>query len=96
MNNKEFITAIANKMEMKSKETQKVVEDFSTVIADTMEEGDSLNIQGFGSFEIKKKMERIVVNPGTKQRMLVPPKLVIAFKASNVLKSKSKQTISEK
>ena len=96
MNNKEFVKAIADKMEAKSKDVQKLIEDFSTVIADTMEEGDTLNIQGFGSFEIKKKLERVVVNPGTKQRMLVPPKLAIAFKASNVLKSKSKQTASEK
>lgn len=95
MNNKEFITAIADKMEMKSKDVQKLIQDFSIIVADTMEEGDSLNIQGFGSFEIKKKMERVVVNPGTKQRMLVPPKLALAFKASNVLKGKSKQTTSE-
>ena len=33
-------------------------------------------------------MERIVVNPNTKQRMLVPPKLVMSFKPSNLLKDK--------
>ena len=91
MNNKEFISALAEKLEMKPKEVQKLVEDFSTVMADNMEEGDSMNIQGFGSFEIKKKLERVVVNPNTKQRMLIPPKLAITFKASNVLKGKTKQ-----
>jgi DNA-binding protein HU-beta/integration host factor subunit alpha len=34
----------------------------------------------FGTFEVKKKMERVMVNPSTGQRMLVPPKLVLNFK----------------
>ncbi|MGN1244462.1 MAG: HU family DNA-binding protein, partial [Alloprevotella sp.] len=50
----------------------------------------TLAIQGFGSFEVKKKMERIVVNPATKQRKLIPPKLVMGFKPSAVLKEKLK------
>jgi DNA-binding protein HU-beta/integration host factor subunit alpha len=29
---------------------------------------------------VKKKMERVMVNPSTGQRMLVPPKLVLNFK----------------
>ena len=42
------------------------------------------------AFEIKKKLERISVNPVTKQRLLVPPKLVLTFRPSNVLKDKFK------
>lgn len=37
-------------------------------------------------FDVKKKMERIMVNPATQQRMLVPPKLVLGFKAVPKLK----------
>ena len=47
-------------------------------------------IQGFGSFEVKKKAERISINPSTKQRMLVPPKLVLTYRPSNTLKDKFK------
>lgn len=35
-------------------------------------------------------MERVVVNPANKQRKLIPPKLVLAFKPSAVLKEKMK------
>ena len=38
----------------------------------------------------KKKAERISVNPTTKQRMLVPPKLVLTYKPSTLLKDKFK------
>ena len=53
-------------------------------------EGNIISIQGFGTFEVKKKAERISVNPTTKQRMLVPPKLVLTYKPSTLLKDKFK------
>ena len=49
-------------------------------MGDRFLEDDSVLIPNFGSFEVKKKMERIMVNPATGQRMLVPPKLVLGFK----------------
>ena len=55
-----------------------------------LEEGNVIAVQGFGSFEVKKKAERISINPASKQRMLVPPKLVLSYKPSNTLKDKFK------
>ena len=55
-----------------------------------LEEGNTVYIQGFGTFEVKKKVERISVNPVSKQRMLVPPKLVLSYKPSASLKDKFK------
>ncbi len=90
MNNKEFIADLATRLDEKAKETQRLASIFSTVFAESLEEGDSLSIQGFGTFEVKKKLERIVTNPTNKQRMLVPPKLALSFKPSNILKDKIK------
>lgn len=55
-----------------------------------LEEENVISVQGFGTFEVKKKAERIAVSPTTKQRMLVPPKLVLAYKPSTLLKDKFK------
>lgn len=90
MNNKEFITDLATRLDEKAKETQRLASIFSIVFAESLEEGDSLSLQGFGTFEVKKKLERIVTNPTNKQRMLVPPKLALSFKPSNILKDKIK------
>ena len=49
-----------------------------------------LGAKEFGTFEVKKKMERIVVNPVTRQRLLVPPKLSLTFKPCPALKGKVK------
>lgn len=56
---------------------------------------DSVSIQGFGTFEPRKKLERIAVNPATGKRMLIPPKIVLSFKPGINIKNKLKE-LSEK
>lgn len=57
-------------------------------ISAQLEEDRIVSVQDFGNFEVRKKMERVVVNPATQQRMLVPPRLVVGFKPSTQLKEK--------
>lgn len=90
MNNKDFINTLAARTERTAKETQALTESLIALIVEDTSDQCTLAIQGFGSFEVKKKMERIVVNPATKQRKLIPPKLVMGFKPSAVLKEKLK------
>ena len=54
-------------------------------------DNDAVYLQGFGLFEVKKKAERISVNPASGKRYLVPPKLVPVFKPGVTLKSKLKE-----
>lgn len=80
MNNRDFITELAQRTGYTKTDTQKLVATVLRKMSDTFAQGDSVNISGFGCFEVKKRLERVVVNPSTKQRMLVPPKLVLTFK----------------
>ena len=61
-------------------------------MTEMLESGNEVNVQGFGSFEVKKKNERVIVHPSTGKKILVPPKLVVGFKQSNVLKSQVKES----
>lgn len=88
MNNKEFISALAKKTGYRIEDTQNMVRTTVTTIIDELAEGESVSISGLGTFEVKKRMERIIINPGTGQKMLVPPKLVANFKPADVLKEK--------
>ncbi len=88
MNNKEFITELAKKTGDSPQETSELINALVSVMAEQLDENNSFGIHGFGTFEVKKKMERITVNPVSKLRMLVPPKLVLFFKPSNILKDK--------
>ena len=88
MNNKEFISELAGQTNQSASATTKLVNDTIKILEEHFERNNSVSISGFGSFEVKKKMERISVNPTTGKRYLIPPKLVLAFKQSNVLKDK--------
>lgn len=90
MNNKEFISELSKRMGYTSKDANLYVSTIFNSMTQELQNGKSIVIQGFGSFEVKKKMERISVNPTTKQRMLIPPKLVISYKPSVSLKEKIK------
>ena len=90
MNNKDFVNTLASQTGVSLKETKRLIEDFIQEFADPADDGTTFTIQGFGSFEVKKKLERIVNNPTTKQRMLVPPKLVLSFRPGAALKDRVK------
>ena len=82
MNNKEFTSELSRRLGYTLKDTSELV---ASLLADMTRQGGE-----FGTFEVKKKAERISVNPTTKQRMLVPPKLVLTYKPSTLLKDKFK------
>lgn len=90
LNNKDYIGKIASRLGINGKEAQKLTNALIAELADSLDEGNTLSIKGFGNFDVKKKLERVVVNPVSKQKMLVPPKLVLSFKPSAILKDKLK------
>ena len=91
MNNKEFISSLADRTNMKPVEVQKIMDKLISLMGECFQEGDSVQLANFGSFEVKKKLERVMVNPNTGQRMLVPPKLVLGFKPNATWKDKIKK-----
>lgn len=86
MNNKDFIAALAKNTDMNKDQTQRLVNAVIAAMVDTFEDGENVTVANFGTFEPKKRMERIIVNPSSGQRMLVPPKIVLNFKPSAQVK----------
>lgn len=80
MTNKDFISELAQKTGYSPEDTQKMVNTIVETMGDHFQNDDMVLIPLFGTFEVKKKLERVMVNPSTGQRMLVPPKLVLNFK----------------
>lgn len=81
MNNKEYIAELSRHTGFSQDDTQRMVRCVVEGMSQKFDEGIGVSIANFGAFEIKKRMERIVVNPSNGQRMLVPPKIVVTFKA---------------
>ena len=91
MNNKDFITELAQRTGYTQDNTQKLVWCVIETMASYFDEGDNVSVPDFGTFELKNRMERIVVNPASGQRMMVPPKLVLNFKPDVSMKEMLKK-----
>ena len=91
MNNKQFIQELAQRTGYTQDDVQKMVYTMTDAMNEKFQEGDNVVMHNFGTCEVKKRLERVVVNPGTGQRMLVPPKLVLSFKPVAAIKEKLKK-----
>jgi len=91
MNNKEFIAELAQRSGFTQEDTQQLVKTVTETMCNSFAESEAVTLAGFGTFDIKKRLERTMVNPATGQRMLVPPRLVLNFKPNSNIKGKLKK-----
>lgn len=82
MNSKEFIDELSSRLGYSEEETSTLVSDLCSVVTDELAKGNSVVIQNFGTFGVEKKVEQVLINSSTQQRMLIPPKLAVGFKPS--------------
>lgn len=90
MNNKDLVAELARRMGKTQKEMQSILTTTTQVMVDALCCDQVLSVQGFGTFEVRKKQDKVLVNPTTKQKMVIPPKLSLVFKMGNTYKNKLK------
>ena len=90
MNHKELIASMAAKMNAPKSVVESLLDTTIGTCTELLGEGKTIGFQSFGNFEVRKKDERLSVHPATQIRTLVPPKLVVNFKQSIILKDKLK------
>ncbi len=88
MDNKTLVNTVAERMGCTPHEVSNMIDGLVAVVREKCSALDSIAVPGFGSFEAKKKMERIATHPATGKRILIPPKMALTFKTSAVLKQK--------
>jgi DNA-binding protein HU-beta len=88
MNNKELIAKMATRLGSTQAETTKKTEALVEVFRAQLIAGNTINLNAFGSFELKKRDARVAVSPVDKKRMQVPPKMSLVFKQGTSLKEK--------
>lgn len=88
MDNKTLTEILAKRLNRKPEDIEKLLEAFIATVKNRCGELDCVAIPGFGTFEAKKRLERVSINPATGKRMLIPPKVTLSFKPSALLKNK--------
>ncbi len=91
MNHKELVDAVADRINMPKEHVSRLLDVAIEAITARLLDGNTVGVQGFGTFEVRKKGERVSVHPLTQVRTLIPPKLAVNFKQSTVLKDKLKE-----
>ena len=86
MNKAELIAAVAEKAGLSKKDSEAAVTAALDVITAALQEGDKVQLVGFGSFEVKKRAERMGRNPQTKEAIPIPASKAPVFKAGKALK----------
>jgi len=88
MSKRELIRAVAEKAQVKVKDTEAVVDAFLDVLADTLLKEGRVALTGFGVFQVKETKERTGVKPGTTEKIKIPARKRVVFRASSELKKK--------
>ena len=87
MNKTELIAIIANRADV----TQQVAEDVLKAFTDTVSEtlgkrNEKVVVTGFGTFEVRTRVQRQGKNPRTGEVIVVPEQKSPAFRAGKLLK----------
>ena len=86
MNKAELIAAVAEKAGLSKKDSEAAVTAALDAITAALEDGDKVQLVGFGSFEVKSRAARTGRNPKTKEPISIPASKVPVFKAGKALK----------
>ena len=88
MDYKTFLDTLSQRVNAGKEETSEMVAALCHVMTEAALAGDIVTFPGFGSFESRKRIERIALHPSTGKRMLIPPKNTLTFRPSTLLKQK--------
>ncbi|HLJ80408.1 MAG TPA: HU family DNA-binding protein [Ktedonobacterales bacterium] len=75
----DLIKKVATKANKSAKETTEFVNATLDAIRDTLKEGDSVRLVGFGVFSVKDTAPSVRVNPQTRQKINVPARKRVKF-----------------
>lgn len=88
---KEFTGLVSNASGLSKKETEHLLSTMNAVIRENLMSGNTIQLQGLGTLEIKERSERTIVHPRTGERSVVPAKSQVVFKPVAALKDTLKK-----
>ena len=86
MTKADLIELVYDQIGLSKRDSADLVETFFDIIKETLEQGENLKLSGFGGFNIRDKRARRGRNPQTGESIIITPRRVLTFKASNVLR----------
>ena len=91
MNYSELLTTLAQQLHLSKTEIGKRLDETTAIITAELIKSNVVSIMNFGTLEVKKRQERLCIHPNTGKKLLVPPKLIVKYRASASLNKKLKE-----
>ena len=88
MNKAELITSMAEKSQLTKKDAESALKAFIDSVQEALENGDKVQLIGFGTFETIERAAREGINPITKETITIPASTVPVFKAGKEFKDR--------
>ena len=95
MNKAELIAQVAEKADLSKKDSEKAVNAMLETVSACLENGEKVQLVGFGVFDVKERGVRMGRNPKTMEEYLIPASYKPAFRPTKDLKQKISQAIQE-
>ena len=89
MNKAELITSMAEKSQLTKKDAESALKAFIDSVQEALENGDKVQLIGFGTFETRERAAREGRNPRTKETITIPASTVPVFKAGKEFKDRA-------
>ena len=90
MNKAALISAISAKTNLTKAESKKALEATISAIAEALSANEKVALFGFGTFTVQEKSARTGINPQTKEKIEIPARKAVKFKAGADLDAKVK------
>ncbi|MCX4258984.1 MAG: HU family DNA-binding protein [Muribaculaceae bacterium] len=85
MNKTELVNAISEKAGLTKAQSKDALDAVIASISEALVANDKVALIGFGTFSVAEKAARTGVNPATKQKIEIPARKVVKFKAGSEL-----------
>ena len=86
MTKADLVEEVARVVEVTRKDSEVIVETIFESVVTSLQNGEKIEIRGFGSFRTRERQGRIGRNPKSGERVEVPPKTIPFFKPSKELR----------
>jgi DNA-binding protein HU-beta len=86
MNKAELIDAVASSADLSKSSATQAVDAVVDTITESLRNGDSVTLVGFGTFEVRDRAARTGRNPQTGEEIQIKASKAPAFKAGKALK----------
>ena len=85
MNKTDLINEIAAKASLNKVQAKSALDACLESISQALANEDKVQLIGFGTFQVNEMKERTGINPRTKEKLVIPARKVVKFKAADGL-----------